>query len=129
MPPRLRRSRPMNDFVATLVPALGHALVQFLWQGAAIGALAALALRLLRDASPQARYLVACLALLACVVAPVYSVVSQFNDIAPATQAVPDFHRVQEINFAANGAMPTMQARVDAWLSAMTPAIVAAWAA
>src|SRR4249919_4366746 len=119
----------MNDFVAALVPALGHALVQFLWQGAAIGALAAIALRLLREASPQARYLVACLALLACVIAPLYSVVSQFGDIAPATQAVPDFHRVQAFNLAGDTPAPTLQARVDAWLSGMMPALVAAWAA
>ena len=34
----------MSEFLAILVPALGHALLDFLWQGAIIGLLAALAL-------------------------------------------------------------------------------------
>jgi beta-lactamase regulating signal transducer with metallopeptidase domain len=56
--------------VTTLVPVLGRALLHFVWQGALIGLLAALALQLLRDARPQLRYLVACVAMLACVLAP-----------------------------------------------------------
>src|SRR5687767_6654794 len=64
-----RRAR-MADLPATLVPALGQALLHFLWQGALIGAFAAFALAALRNARPQARYAVACVALLACVLAP-----------------------------------------------------------
>ena len=55
---------------ATLSPwlqALAWALVHFLWQGALLGCAAFLALRCLRR--PQARYLVACLGLLAMVLA------------------------------------------------------------
>ena len=40
-----------------LTAALGWALLDFLWQGLAIGALAALGLLALRNARPQARYL------------------------------------------------------------------------
>ena len=61
-------------FANSLVPALALALLHFLWQGALIGLLAALALALLRNARPQARYAVACLALLACVLLPAWSV-------------------------------------------------------
>lgn len=68
----------MTDLLATfatsLVPALALALLHFLWQGALIGLLAALALALLRNARPQARYAVACLALLACVLLPAWSI-------------------------------------------------------
>jgi beta-lactamase regulating signal transducer with metallopeptidase domain len=49
---------------------LGHVLLDFLWQGAAIAACAWLLLRALRDARPQWRYALACIALLSCVCAP-----------------------------------------------------------
>jgi beta-lactamase regulating signal transducer with metallopeptidase domain len=60
----------MNDAMLVLFPALATALVQFVWQGALVGALAWALLALLRDARPQARYAVACLALLSCVLVP-----------------------------------------------------------
>ena len=53
----------MNEFAAIVIPALGTALLHFLWQGALLGLLAALAFGLLRNARPQARYAVACAAL------------------------------------------------------------------
>jgi len=68
----------MAEFPATFMTALGHALLHFLWQGALIGLLAALALQALRHARPQARYAVACLALLACVLAPLGTFIVQF---------------------------------------------------
>ena len=45
----------------TQAQALAGALIHFLWQGAVLGAGAALGLRLLRKRSAQARYLFACL--------------------------------------------------------------------
>ena len=53
-----------------LIPALGWALLYFLWQGLALGALAALGLWLLRGADARGRYAVCALALLACVGIP-----------------------------------------------------------
>ena len=67
----------MSEFLAILVSALGHALLDFLWQGAIIGLLAALALHSLRLARPQARYAIACFALLACVLLPLVSVIAR----------------------------------------------------
>ena len=64
----------MNEFAAIVVPALGTALLHFLWQGALLGLLAVLALALLRNARPQARYAVACAALSASLVLPVLTV-------------------------------------------------------
>ena len=52
------------------VHALGLALLHSLWQCAAIGLIAWLALHALRNATPQARYAVVCAALAACVVWP-----------------------------------------------------------
>jgi beta-lactamase regulating signal transducer with metallopeptidase domain/HEAT repeat protein len=53
-----------------LVVRLGWTLLHSLWQGAVIGALAAVALRLLRRRSAQARYLAGCAALLVLAMAP-----------------------------------------------------------
>ena len=60
----------MNEPLTMLVPVLGRALLHFVWQGAVIGVVAALVLHAMRDARPHARYAVACLALLACALAP-----------------------------------------------------------
>jgi len=46
-------------FLNTIVDRIGMALVHFLWQGAAIAVVLAVALRILRHRSPQSRYLAA----------------------------------------------------------------------
>jgi beta-lactamase regulating signal transducer with metallopeptidase domain/PAS domain-containing protein len=74
---------------AWLVPMLGRALLAFLWQGALIGVLAALALSLLRDARAQVRYAVSCLALLACVLLPLSRIALQWLALAQATMPAP----------------------------------------
>lgn len=56
----------LSAFTATL----GWALVHFLWQGLLVGLAAALALALLGNARPQARYAVACAALALCLALP-----------------------------------------------------------
>ena len=61
----------MNDLAAIVVPALGTALLHFLWQGVLLGLLSVLALAVLRNARPQARYAVACAALSASLLLPV----------------------------------------------------------
>jgi beta-lactamase regulating signal transducer with metallopeptidase domain len=78
----------MTDVLATLVPALAMVLLHFLWQGALVGLLAWLALAVLGNARPQARYAAACLALLACVLLPAWSVLHALSgaDIAPVAQ-------------------------------------------
>jgi beta-lactamase regulating signal transducer with metallopeptidase domain len=67
----------------TVMTAIGHALLHFLWQGALIGVLAALALQALREAQPQVRYTVACFALLACVLAPLSTFIAQLAAASP----------------------------------------------
>ena len=56
---------------ARLLEALGWALVNFLWQGATIGIVAAMVLLALRRCSANARYLVCCAALALMAIAPV----------------------------------------------------------
>ena len=57
----------MTDAIAAMIPMLAATLLHFLWQGTLVGVLAWLLLSLLHAARPQARYAVACGALLACV--------------------------------------------------------------
>lgn len=56
--------------MSALVDALGWTLVHFVWQGALIGLATAAVLALLRDATPQARYLAACTGLVLCAAWP-----------------------------------------------------------
>ena len=70
----------MTEILATLVPALALALLHFLWQGLLIGIVSWLALAMLRNARPQARYAVSCGALLACVALPAWRVARALFD-------------------------------------------------
>jgi len=56
--------------MSAAIHVAGWTLVHFAWQGALVGLAAAFALRLLRHSAPQARYVVACLALAAMFVLP-----------------------------------------------------------
>lgn len=55
---------------ADVVASIGWTLVHFLWQGALIACATALLLTVLRNARPQARYLVACTGLALCLAWP-----------------------------------------------------------
>jgi beta-lactamase regulating signal transducer with metallopeptidase domain len=91
MPAELSGILPLPEAVAPWIRPLGLALLHALWQGLAIGALAALALRTLRHASPQARYATACTALAACVLWPALTLWRLAASAATtATTASPD---------------------------------------
>ncbi|HEX8605306.1 MAG TPA: M56 family metallopeptidase, partial [Pseudoduganella sp.] len=79
----------MNTVFDTLVPAMGWSLLHFLWQGLLIGWAAALALHLLRNARPQARYAVACAALLLCAALPLGSIAWRVQEALQAGYAMP----------------------------------------
>lgn len=70
-----------------LVRAVALALVEFVWQGAAVGLAVALVLFALRRASAQMRYVVACLGLAAMAIAPVLTAAAYFEDGAGPTRA------------------------------------------
>ena len=118
----------MADLLASLIPVLGRALLHFIWQGALIGLLAAIALQLLRGARPQARYAVACVAMLACVLVPLIGVLVQLTGEAPVatTSAL-----IEAPQLAAGApALPMFDA--GTWLTRFDdafPLIVALWAA
>ena len=115
----------MNETLEMLVPVLGHALLNFLWQGALIGLVAAVLLQAARNARPQLRYAIACLALLACAAAPVADVARQLaatgsGDAAPMIVAM--VAAFEPIDSGATAAIADW--RIDDAL----PWIVALWA-
>ncbi|WP_338770725.1 M56 family metallopeptidase [Massilia sp. METH4] len=79
----------MNHLFDTLVPAIGWSLLHFIWQGLLVGWAAALALHLLRNARPQARYAVACAALLLCAALPVGSIAWRVQEALQAGYSIP----------------------------------------
>lgn len=119
----------MAELLDSLVPLLALALLHFLWQGALIGLLAAVVLDLLRNARPQARYAAACLALLACVLAPVSTMLYMLAPELLATDfsgAFATFGR--DAGASGEGALAALTPST-AQLHSYLPAIVAAWAA
>lgn len=117
----------MNETLSTLVPAIGEVLLHFLWQGALLGLLAWLALALLRNAMPQARYAVASVALLACVLLPAWQLAQALGTAFDAPSALAGSKAIE--NPAAGGSLFLIAAATGASLDASMPWIVALWAA
>lgn len=117
----------MRDALLSLAPVLGATLLHFLWQGALVGGLAAVALALLRDARPQVRYAVACAALLASLLLPALTLAWLLT--APAGSADPAMAA-----FAKDPTAPVVAWRMLATsptpgLAGGAPWLVACWAA
>jgi beta-lactamase regulating signal transducer with metallopeptidase domain len=115
----------------TVIAALGWALLDFLWQGLLVGALAALALLALRNARPQARYAVACFALAVCLALPLAGLWRGVAGAAPAhDEAAASVTATWLATPVAADTAPAAPA--SDWrqsLQAQMPAIVAAWSA
>jgi beta-lactamase regulating signal transducer with metallopeptidase domain len=77
----------MDGMLSAFVPGLAWALLDFVWQGLLVGWGAALALGLLRKASPQLRYGVACAALLLCAALPAAGLVQRLLDAGSSDAA------------------------------------------
>jgi beta-lactamase regulating signal transducer with metallopeptidase domain/archaellum component FlaC len=115
----------MTAILSSLVPVLGWALIHFLWQGMLVGAVTAIALSLLRNARPQARYAVSCAALAACLLLPSLAVWRGLHaegtiEVATAPSAV----HYADISGPAN------VATLSSWQSTLQPQlpwIVALW--
>lgn len=73
-----------------LMSAWGWALIQFLWQGTIIGVIAILLLRLMRQAKPQVRYLIAVVALGLCLLIPIMSTLQSVS--LASTYALSSIH-------------------------------------
>jgi bla regulator protein blaR1 len=105
------------------VPSLGWALVHFVWQGALIGCATAVLLVALRNARPERRYAVACLALLLCVAWPAVDFVTMLLDDRDVTAA-----RMLPLA-SAPAAVLRDAVGLFAWLQQRLDWIVGAWVA
>lgn len=81
----------MDEWFGTAASSLAWALIDFLWQGLLVGWVAALLLALMRKARPQARYLVACGALLLCAALPLAGMIARMAeaDAGAASSGLP----------------------------------------
>lgn len=118
----------MTGAAASMIPMLATVLLHFIWQGALVGVFAWMLLSALHAARPQARYLVACLALLACVLLPMLTFAKLYlmGDATSADAAL-------ALTTTAANAAPTSDTSVLATLSSPSnpamPWIVLLWAA
>ncbi|MES2036831.1 MAG: M56 family metallopeptidase [Pseudomonadota bacterium] len=64
----------------TLTELLGWPLLHFVWQGALIASVCAILLAVTRNARPQLRYVLACTAMLACLLWPALGIFQQWQD-------------------------------------------------
>ncbi|MCV2368659.1 M56 family metallopeptidase [Roseateles oligotrophus] len=104
-------SLAMPGLLQSLVPALGWALLNFVWQGLILGLLAWPTLALLRQAGPRWRYAVCAWSLLICL-------------------GLPLAHLAWMLSGEAGSRMPSPVGALPAWLQAVAthlPALVTAW--
>ncbi len=111
-----------------LAQALGWTLLHFLWQGAALGLLAWLALLLLRGASARGRYGLACAFLVLMVAAPVATFLLLQRQ-APTTISSPGRSPTPGFDMAAPAALAVpMTQRLKVTLDPALPWLLAGWA-
>lgn len=103
-----------------VIDSLGWTLLHFLWQGALLGCVTAIALTLLRNAGAEYRYNIACAALLACLVWPALAFYARLGHGGGA-DGIAMFTGAQ----AAKAGAPGLAAQFQHQL----PWIVGAWAA
>jgi D-alanyl-D-alanine endopeptidase (penicillin-binding protein 7) len=108
---------------STLVTAVGWTLVDFLWQGTLIGCATALGLVALRNAKPEQRYLLACSALLLCLLWPAVELWSRLGEVSAGSGS-----RIETARLIASAAVGP-DAHWLGYLQARLAWVVAAWAA
>lgn len=107
---------------ASLVTSIGWTLLHFVWQGALIGCVTAVALIAMRNARPEQRYALACSALLLCVAWPASELAARLAGGDAGGAAV-------RIVGGVAAAAAHADIGVLGWLQAKLSWIVMAWAA
>ena len=121
----------MSEMLAVAASSLAWALLDFVWQGVLVAWVAAIVLAAMRGARPQARYAVACAALLLCAALPLAGTVQRILDagtttILPlATLAAADASAPQAAMVALD---PEQLAGWESALQARLPLVVLFWA-
>src|SRR5688572_14874653 len=129
----------LGSLLATpLAQAMGWALLQFVWQGALVGMVAALALTLLRNSDADVRYVVATIAMSLMLTLPVVSVVQELNapDRASGVRTSPPASASVELVAPTVAALetsltrtesPTLISKANALVSPVQPDRLASW--
>lgn len=104
-----------------MIAHLGWTLLHFVWQGALIACVAAIGMVALRNSRPQARYALACIAMLACIVWPAAGLVGRLTTPVAAEMGA------TVMSF--RGASTPQAATLLGWLHSHLHVIVVAWAA
>lgn len=117
--------------MAAIVPGLGWALFDFLWQGLLIGWATALALGLMRGARPEARYALACAALLLCAALPLAGIAQRVLEPDAGASALPPI--LAKAGTPAGSALRVHvdAGQLDSWqvaLETKMPLVVLIWA-
>ena len=123
----------LPELMPALVPSLAWALIDFAWQGALVACAAALLLALMRGARPQLRYLVLCVALLACLALPAAGVAVRLLEAADAgpvttTTLAAFVVPAAPIDAPSGALLPVVGAGWHAALQANLPLVTQAWA-
>lgn len=118
----------MHDALVRFGPALGAALLHFLWQGALLGLVAAGALALLREARPQIRYAIACLALLAAWLLPLLTLGWLLASPGPAQPTVVSSAGLAASAPPALSDWPLLTSATASGATARWPWLLAGWA-
>lgn len=114
-----------HSFSYSLTDLLGWPLLNFVWQGALVASVCAILLAVSRNARPQWRYLLACSAMLLCLLWPALGVFKQWQE----PQAISLQSAIQMANELGASLNPIwveqslLAERIEAWL----PLIVSIW--
>ena len=112
--------------LSSFVPALGWALLAFVWQGLLVGVAAASALQALRHARPQTRYAVCCIALALCIALPVVGVWRGLH-VDAAVAAMPPVDAPVSIDLVSGQPIAVPRQTWQSTLQLRLPWIVALW--
>jgi len=107
-----------------LAQAIAGALVQFVWQGFVVAFFASAAALLLRNRSPNARYLVYCVALIILAALPVVTAVAVYD---PLTQNSGPAAFTLTIHGVWSGAVSPTAQSLEHWLDISQPWILRIW--
>ncbi len=111
-----------SSILPALVNAIGWALVHFLWQGVLIGCGLAFLLTFMRNARPQARYALACAALLLCVITPLIEVFARLKNTNLSTQVFNAANKAMASSIQSSELLP-----LTGWLQNHIETIVLFW--
>ena len=124
----------MSALAQAFTTSLAWALLDFVWQGALVGCGAGLVLAAMRRASPQARYAVACAALLLCAALPLAGLLERMLALGsdgagplpvPALSMLPDAAPM----LLDDSAAPSLLAQLQRALQSRLPLVLMLWAA